>query len=71
MAEIPREKLEEEIQKLAGNQARIALDEIFAGKSLGEAVWIAKSFGRENEGWIAGEIQADSERHMKGGRIKP
>ena len=51
MAEIPREKLEEEIQKLAGNQARIALDEIFAGKSLGEAVWIAKSFPQKADKW--------------------
>ncbi len=38
MEEIPKEKLEGAIQFLAGNQARVALEEIRKGKTLGEAV---------------------------------
>ncbi len=49
MAEISNEKLEEEIRWLAGNQARIALQEIRTGKTIGEAVWLAKSHPQEPE----------------------
>jgi hypothetical protein len=49
MAEIPKERLEQEIQNLAGNQARIALHEIRKGKTIDEAIWIAKSFPQERD----------------------